>query len=191
MASACDGNTATIRIMSWLLLVVGISLLLLIPTAYAGWIGAPYAPTRQRAIDAAFERLEIGADNVVVDLGAGDGKVLLAATSRGARAVGYELSPLMWFVARLRLVGRSRGRLILGNFFKKKLPKSATHVFIFLMPQHMEKTRAYLTAQQLPELQFVLSYSFPFPDMHPLHVVQTDKAGRVFVYDARDFVQSP
>ena len=83
----------------WLLLA---AVILLIPTAYAGLIGAPYAPTRMRAVKRAFELLDIGVQDTVVDLGVGDGKVLLAAAGRGAKAYGYELSPIMFLIAFLR-----------------------------------------------------------------------------------------
>ncbi len=168
-------------------ILVAIGLVFLIPTAYAGYIGAPYAPTRKPAIKKAFDLLEVGEDAVVVDLGAGDGKVLLAAHQRGARAIGYELSPIMWLVTWIRVLGKKSISILMLNFYKQQLPEETTHIFMFLMPEHMEKIHAYLTKQKLPNLQFVLSYSFPFPDVPPLHVVQTERAGRVFIYPVTEF----
>jgi len=163
----------------------------LIPTAYAGYIGAPYAPTRRRAITKAFELLDIGVGDFVVDLGAGDGKVLLVANERGAQGLGYELSPILWAVAFVRLLGKRRLKLLWRNFFKATLPEETTHVFMFLMPEHMGQLHVFLTKQHLPQLKFVLSYSFPIPDVPALQVVQTDRAGRIFVYSAGDFAEIP
>src|SRR5688572_20083917 len=114
----------------WLILIL---LLLLIPTAYAGWIGAPYAPTLLPAIKKTFDEIGIGPDDVLVDLGAGDGKVVREAAGRGARALGVELSPIMWLVATLRVLGRPRARIAFGNFYNRRFPE-ATILFAFLMP---------------------------------------------------------
>lgn len=172
----------------WILL--GIGLLLLIPTGYAAKIGAPYAPTFQKAIDQAFDDLQIGEGDVIIDLGAGDGKVLLAAQARGAKAIGYELSPIMWLIASFRLWLASRKQdksirpqLHFANFFKAKLPPDATHIFVFLMPEHMEKLRRYLKAQHLPQAQALLSYMFPVKSLEPDAVIRPHKAGHVYVYD--------
>jgi len=148
----------------------------------------PYAPTRKQAIEQAFDLLEVGKDAVVVDLGAGDGKVLLEANKRGARAIGYELSPIMWLVSWWRILGKKGTSVRMRNFYTQQLPPETTHVFMFLMPEHMDKIQQYLTKQKLPNLKFVLSYSFPFNEVPPLHVVSTEKAGRVFVYPSSEFM---
>lgn len=163
-------------------LVVAVGLL--IPTAYAGKIGAPWAPTRKRAIERAFDELGIAEEDVVVDLGAGDGKVLLAATSRGARAIGYELSPIMWAVAWLRTVGSKRASVQLHNFFRQKLPEETTMLFTFLMPDTMPRLRRYLRDQNLPNLQFLLSYAFQFKDISPIRVVREHNCAPIYIYNA-------
>ena len=173
--------------MPWLLILAAVGLIVLIPTAYAGYIGAPYAPTRKPAIHKAFDLVGVGKEDQVVDLGAGDGKALLVAARRGARAIGYELSPLLWAVASLRTLGRKGVSVKLGNFFKQQLPPDTTHIFFFLMPENMEKMQRFLERQELPHLKSVMSYAFVFPEMPPLHIVQTERAGRVFVYDAEAF----
>lgn len=169
------------------MVIIIVGLVLLIPTAYAGYIGAPYAPTRRRAIEHAFDLLAVGKGDVVVDLGAGDGKVLLAAAQHGAVAIGYELSPIMWLITWFRTITTPAITIRWRNFLRAKLSPKTTHVFMFLMPEHMAKLQRYITHQHLPHLKFVLSYSFPIPDLPALHVVETDKAGRIFVYAAEDF----
>lgn len=165
-------------------MIVGV--ILLIPTAYAGKIGAPWAPTRKRAIERAFEELEIGEQDIVVDLGAGDGKVLLTAAVRGARAVGYELSPIMWIVAWLRTRGSGRVSIYLRNFYRQNLPDSTTIIFVFLMPDVMPRLKRYLISQHLPQLQFVVSYAFQFQDVRPLGVIREQNCAPVYLYRAQD-----
>ena len=59
------------------------------------WVGPPYVPTHQKQLDQLFDQLNIGKDDHVVDLGAGDGRVLLAAVRRGAAASGVASCGLM------------------------------------------------------------------------------------------------
>ncbi len=166
-----------------------LGLLLLIPTAYAGLIGAPYAPTRRQAIIDTFDHIKLSSSDYLVDLGAGDGVVLRFAAMRGAKALGYELSPIMWFIAFLRLLAfRPQARIKYGNFFHASLPAETTVIFAFLMPEHMAHLRQYLATQNLPHARYLLSYMFPFPHLQPLHMVRSPRAGHVYIYDLEQVI---
>lgn len=168
-------------------LVVIVFFLLLVPTAYAGMIGAPYAPTFARAYRKAFDYIKLGSDDLVVDIGSGDGKVLLEANRRGAKAVGYELSPIFWGISTIRSLGKPRIKNKLTNFYKTPLPQDTTVVFAFLMPDHMEKTRAYVAKQNLPKAKYFLAYSFPLAEsIKPLHIVNEPKTGKLYIYTMSD-----
>jgi len=131
-----------------LFLILG--LILLIPTAYAAKIGAPYAPTRGRAIAKAFDQVGVGQGDKVVDLGTGDGKVLLAAAQRQAQAIGFELSPIMWIIAYLRCLRKKNIKVRYQNFFKATLPEDTTYIFCFLMPQNMPQVKTILKPSTYP-----------------------------------------
>jgi hypothetical protein len=184
--------------------IIFFGLILLLPTAYAGVIGAPYAPTFMAAIKRVFSHISLGPSDVIVDLGAGDGRVLLEAASRGAKAIGYELSPIMWFIVwfRLQLLNLSSSsrkgsgqtpttknhqKIYLRNFYRQKLPIETTVIFAFLMPEHMVKVKSFLSKQHLPNLRYVLIYAFPFPDLKPLEVIHEPKCSRLYVYSPSDF----
>ncbi len=173
--------------MSFFTILIFIFLLLLLPTAYAGMIGAPYAPTFTPAIKRALKKIKLGAGDTLIDLGAGDGKVLIQASKLGAAAIGYELSPIMWFIAWIRLLGHRRAKIYLRNFYNKKLP-DATVIFIFLMPDKMKRVHEYLKKQHLPNGKYVLVYSFPFPDIAPQEIIITPKCGKIYVYDFQKLV---
>ncbi len=68
--------------------------------AGASWLlfsfGAPYAASRSERISDLTELLDVQGNEKVVDLGAGDGRVLVALARVGAReAHGYEINPLL------------------------------------------------------------------------------------------------
>lgn len=166
----------------WYLILGGLALL--IPTAYAGLIGAPYAPTRMRVVRKAFDELGIHDKDVVVDLGVGDGSILLEAASRGARAYGYELSPIMWCVAWVRSLSNKNASVYYGNFFKNNI-SDATVVFIFLLPKAMPAVLDYIKKQDFPQGRLILSYGFSLANAVPVGVVKAEKCLPLYVYDLK------
>jgi len=59
--------------------------------------GAPYVATPHQTVRRMLELAEVGSQDVVYDLGSGDGRVLwIAAQEFGARAVGIEIDPFRY-----------------------------------------------------------------------------------------------
>lgn len=172
--------------MNWWFLVSLVGSALLIPTAYAGLIGAPWAPTRMASVRKAFDNVGVGEKDVVVDLGAGDGSIMKEAVKRGARAVGYELSPIMWLVAYIRTVQYKKSKLHYGNFFTKKLPKDTTRIFLFLMPKHMPRVGKYIALQGVNDKVAVLSYAFPFQQAVSEAVIREKNCAPLYVYSVAE-----
>lgn len=155
----------------------------LILTAYATWRGAPWLPTPLRAVEDTLRTLRVGPADTVVDLGSGDGRVLLAAAGRGAQAVGYELSPIFWLLSWLRT--RRCRDLVSVRFadgFRADL-SGATVLFAFLRPPTMPTLAAALARQQRLRRCVVAAYAFPFPDRPPSRVLRSSHAAPVFLYD--------
>jgi SAM-dependent methyltransferase len=163
-------------------ILVWLALGVLFLTAYAGWRGAPWLPTPQRAVEAALDVADVGPGDSVVDLGAGDGRVLLAAARRGARAVGYELSPFFWALAWLRTMAfRRQVSLRLQDGFRARFP-DATVVFAFLRPATMPRLAATLNSQRSRKNLRVIAYAFPLPERVPTSVLRLPGCSPVYLY---------
>ncbi len=52
-----------------------------------------FVPTRELVIEAMLNAAKVGPNDVVYDLGCGDGRIVVAAAKRGARAVGIDIDP--------------------------------------------------------------------------------------------------
>src|SRR5690606_26664597 len=101
--------------MTWILFALLATGLLV---GFVVFFGPPYLPTRKKSINSALDMLELKPGQTMLDLGAGDGRVLAAAARRGVNAVGIELSPVWAGVAWLRTWRyRKRVRIIWGNYF--------------------------------------------------------------------------
>lgn len=93
-------------------------------------IGAPFLPARRRDVVDAIELAGISEKDVVIDLGSGDGRLLVAAAKKGAKVIGYELNPFLVWWSRHQLRSYKNASIYHEDLFKAGL-KDATVIFIF------------------------------------------------------------
>ena len=99
--------------------------------------------------------------DVLYDLGSGDGRVVISAALRGAKAVGIELDPLKAFYSKLFIKIMKLGKtasIIRKNFFETNL-KEADVVTLFLLHDTNQKLKNKLKKELKPGSR-VVSYSF-------------------------------
>lgn len=139
-------------------------------------VGAPYLPTLEPQITAAFELLKLKKGQTVLELGCGDGKVLVWAAEHGYRAVGVELNPFLVAVAWLR-TRRYHGRVTVrfGNYWRMRWPES-DGVFVFLLDKFMPALDKRMKSYKKP----LASVAFRVPGR-----TQTAEKRGVFLYDYR------
>ncbi|OGY59341.1 MAG: hypothetical protein A3F24_00630 [Candidatus Colwellbacteria bacterium RIFCSPHIGHO2_12_FULL_44_17] len=143
-----------------------IILIVLITHAYATFIAAPWTPIKKSDINRLIGLAEIKDSDIVYDLGAGDGRIVLEIAKQfpTTRVVGFEISITLFLVAvaRLRLAGVRNARILFKNFYKQNLAE-ANVVTIFLMPFAMKKLERQFKSQLKPGTR-ILSYCFPLPE---------------------------
>jgi SAM-dependent methyltransferase len=101
----------------------------------------------------------------VLDLGSGDGKVLRAASRRGAKAVGYELHPLLVGITKLLSRGDKNVAVHWGNFWNVPFPDNTTVVYMFGDGRDIERFTKKIEAEasRLHRQLHVISYGFVLP----------------------------
>jgi cyclopropane fatty-acyl-phospholipid synthase-like methyltransferase len=65
--------------------------------------GALYIPTDRKMVETMLDAAELHAGDRLVDLGSGDGRLLIAAAKRGIAAKGYEINPLLVWSTRRKI----------------------------------------------------------------------------------------
>ena len=127
------------------------------------FVGPPYVPTLKRDLDQLFAALQLSSRHRLVDLGAGDGRVLVRAAQAGAKVAGVEINPLLTWLANFRL-RRTGNRVTAGNMWQYALPQDTTHVFVFPAGQFMERLERYCAHQATQVGPFTLiCYGFALP----------------------------
>lgn len=125
--------------------------------------GAPYLPTLTPQVRAALKLADLQPGQTLLELGSGDGKVLLAAAEQGIRVIGYELNPLLVAVAWLR-TRRHRELVTVRwvNMWKVQWPQTDA-IFVFLLPKYMKKLDKKIVQQNYTCVKLV-SFAFKIPD---------------------------
>lgn len=145
------------------------------------FLGAPWVPAFRQDLDELLDLARVGKGTKFVDLGCGDGKVLLVAAKRGANVTGFEVNPILWFIANLRLLPyRKRARIYLRSFWTVDVHRFDV-IYLYLIDHHMPKMRSQLTRQANPKAR-IISYMFAIPGLKPSKTTRNS-----FLYEARAF----
>jgi hypothetical protein len=126
-----------------------------------------WVPTPDALVAEMLRLAQVGSQDVVYDLGAGDGKIPIAAGKLGAEAVGIEYDAQMVRLAQC-LVGAAgtadRVRVVHGDIFKEDFSR-ATVVTMYLLPELNLCLRHRLLAMR-PGTR-VASHQFEMDDWKP------------------------
>ena len=127
-----------------------------------------YVPTPQEVVDAMLDMAGVTGEDVVYDLGSGDGRIPITAARRfGARAVGIEINPIRIQEAQENLVRAGVGekvRFVNQDLFETDL-RPATVITLYLLPSLNQKLMP--TLRQLKPGTRIVSHSFGMPDEWP------------------------
>ena len=105
---------------------------LVVALGASAFFGAPYVPSRRRDVRRMFDELvPISSDDVVLDIGSGDGIVLREVSRRGARAIGYEIHPFFFILSKILSFGDSRVNVRLVNAWTTQFPNDVTVLYAF------------------------------------------------------------
>lgn len=141
--------------------------------------GAPFLPTLPTQVNAALDLLDLKPEQLMIDLGCGDGRVLIAAARRGWRVVGYELNPLLALLAWLRCRPyQDRVVVVWADYWRAQWPQ-ADGIFAFILPRYMAKLHTKVI-QSTKHAVKVASFGFKIPDKQPTRLDQG-----IFLYDYR------
>jgi hypothetical protein len=140
-----------------------VALIFALPFSLVLLFGAPYLPTRQKQAVQALKLLGLKKGELLVDLGCGDGAVLVQAAREGIRCIGYEINPYIYVIARLRTWRyRHLVTIKMSNFWKQSLPSDTTGVFVFLLDKYMTRLDKKLSGELKTGAKLV-SYTFEIP----------------------------
>jgi SAM-dependent methyltransferase len=141
----------------------------------------PYVPTPQPVVDAMLKVANVGKNDVLYDLGSGDGRIVVtAAKNYGTRGVGIDISP-----ERIQEANENAKKAEVTNrvefrqqdLFKTDLSE-ATVITLYLLPEVNLQLRPKLL--QLKPGTRIVSHAFDMGDWKPEKTLQVD--GKTIYY---------
>lgn len=134
------------------------------------FFGAPYVPSRKRDMKRMFDELyPLSKDDVVLDIGSGDGIVLREVSRRGAKAIGYEISPIFWAISKLLSKGDKNVTVKLANMWLEPFPDDVTFIYLFAVTRDGKKLveKIHREKERLGRPLTVVCYGSPFAGIQP------------------------
>ena len=142
------------------------------PKPYEPTVGMPgrdavWVPTSPGMVEKMLDMAKVTPADVVIDLGSGDGRMIIAAAKRGARARGVEFTQELVEHSR-RLAkeagGADKATFVQGDMYEADI-SDATVVALFLLPDNMEKLKDKFLALK-PGSRIVLN-TYKIPGWEP------------------------
>jgi SAM-dependent methyltransferase len=133
-----------------------------------------WVPTGQSLVETMLEMANVTAQDFVVDLGSGDGRTVIAAAKRGARALGVEYNPQMVELSRENAAKEgvsAQASFVEGDLFETDFSQ-ATVVTLFLLPDLNIRLRP--TILDMRPGTRVVSNTFTMGEWEPEETVRVD-----------------
>lgn len=144
-----------------------------------------YVPTPQEAVEAMLKMAKVTKDDIVWDLGCGDGRIpVTAAKKYGCKARGFDVDPERIRESQENVKKNEVGKLVTiekKDIFTLDLSKEPTVITLYLLPDLNVKLLPQL--KKLPKGARIVSHAFKMGDIHPDEEksVKTDR-GEVTIY---------
>lgn len=135
-----------------------------------------YVPTREPVLDAMLRLAEVDSEDVVYDLGSGDGRIVIAAAKQfGARGVGIDIDP-----QRIKEANENareakvtnKVKFIQGDLFESDFSEASV-VTLYLLSRLNDRLKPILLEQLKPGTKIV-SHAFSMGDWEPEKTEQID-----------------
>ncbi len=129
------------------------------------FIGAPYVPSQKKYIKRAFRDLyHLSKNDVLLDIGSGGGVVLRLASKLGAKAIGYEINPILVIISKVLSIHDRKVSIKLADFWLVNIPSDTTVIYLFAVTRDMPKIYEKIQSEcnRLGRMVNVISYGNSF-----------------------------
>ena len=135
----------TLRLLACISLFLLLSAQSPAPQPYVGQPGKDvvWVPTPYTLVEKMLDMAKVTSQDYVIDLGSGDGRNIIAAAKRGARALGIEYDSQLVAISRRNAAEQGvaeRARFVRGDMFEADISQ-ATVLALFLLPDNLQRLK--------------------------------------------------
>jgi SAM-dependent methyltransferase len=147
------------------------------PAPYVGQPGKDvvWVPTPYTLVEKMLDMAKVKPQDYVVDLGSGDGRNVIAAAKRGARALGVEYDSELVAVSRKNAEAQGvadKARFVQGDMFETDFSQ-ATVLALFLLPDNLRRLKPKF--EKLRPGTRIVTNGFPIDGWEPKEVGKADR----------------
>ena len=158
-------------------------LVLIVFTSYQVYVrfiqpGAIYYPTTHPDLQKMLKLAKLTPKDTLIDIGSGDGRILIAAARFGVKSIGYEINPFLVRHSRrlVRQAGLEKLITIHWKSFWKADFSQATIITVYLFPQYMNRLHKLLLKKAKDNIKIIVN-DYPFPKLKAIK-----KIGTIYLY---------
>ena len=128
----------------------------------------PYVATSGKKLETIIKLAQIKKNQTIIDLGSGDGRLLIESAKKGARAIGYEINPFLILLSKMRasLKGLSDHITVNSQDLWKADLKVADVIIVYALRKSMKKFEDFVTSNAKPGTKIIVNTN-PFPTKKP------------------------
>lgn len=149
-----------------------------LPELNAQDLDVPYVPTPQDVVERMLDVADVQPSDYVIDLGSGDGRIVIAAAKRGASGHGIDLDPQRISEARENAADEGVTDQIMfmeQDIFETDFSEASV-ITMYLLPSINKELRPELLDELQPGTEIV-SHSFDMGDWKPDKEITVDQDG--------------
>ncbi len=143
------------------------------------FFGAPFVTTPSKIINEMFKLVGLNSQDVLIDMGSGDGRILIAAGKICKKTIGYEINPflVLWTNLFAHINGvQNEVHVYMKNYQKANI-KEGTIIILYSIRGHLPKIEKKIKKELKPGVK-IISYKFPLSNFALIN--KTDSG--IFLY---------
>ena len=152
-----------------------------------------FITTPQVAVDRMLEMCKPGKDDFVLDLGCGDGRIVITAAKKyGCRGLGYDIDPKLIQLCKETAKRQGVDHLVefrQQDIYEAELPKDATIITMYLYPEMNLRLLPFL--QSLSDGKQVVSYQWIMPGVESHQVEKVETGDRMMPMGTIHYFKTP
>ena len=167
--------------------LIGFALLFSVFFLWPFLFGAPFEPTSDKKVKKMIRLAKIKKGDKAVDLGSGDGRIVIALAKAGAEAHGYEINPFLVLLSKYKIKRAGlKGKAFIHwkNFWKISFRKYDV-IMMFQFKTIMHRLEKKLKKELKPKSR-VVSYYWKFPNWKPKKKIEN-----IYLYKNEPFEKVP
>jgi len=137
--------------------------------------GAPFVPTGKKNVEKMIKMVDLKPGKVLMDLGSGDGRILIIGAKTGAKCVGVEINPVLYHLSKLRTIRKDNIEIRREDLWQTNLSQVDV-LTIYFINHKMDRLHKKIVSEMKPG-SCVISYGFKFPNWQP-----AEKDGKIYLY---------